>query len=185
MDQAGGSKKDCHIAKAQSQKLSAQAWVSFTSWKQDEEPPILWKCFVPSLWGLQNTFCAAGGRVRARQACVVKAYLMVWALMWSFLQERCGDAMSTCAFLSSLNPKCVLQCLSSSWSLPECRDWLYQVSVFVRWVKPKRVFTSNWNGQTKQSGQFWRAFQSTVLILFFGPLSSKALRHVLKVKFCA
>lgn len=49
MDQAGGSKKDCHIAKAQSQKLSTQVWVSFTSWRQDEEPPILWKCFVPSL----------------------------------------------------------------------------------------------------------------------------------------
>lgn len=98
MDQGEGNKKDCPIPKAQSQKLSAQVWVSFTSWKQEEELLILWQCFVPSLWGLQNTFCEAGGRVRARQACVVKVYLMVWALMGIFLQERRGDATSTCAF---------------------------------------------------------------------------------------
>lgn len=41
------------------------------------------------------------------------------------------------------------------------------------------------NGKTKQSLQFWRAFRLTVFILFFGPMSSKALRHVLKVKACA
>lgn len=41
------------------------------------------------------------------------------------------------------------------------------------------------NGKTKQSIQFRRAFQLTMLILLFGPFSSKALRHVLKVKACA
>lgn len=77
MDQGGGSKKDCHIPKAQSQKWSAQVWVSFTSWRQEEEPPSLWQHFVLSLWSRQNMFCEAGEGVRARQACVVKAFLVV------------------------------------------------------------------------------------------------------------
>lgn len=182
MDQGGGSKKDCHIPKAQSQKLSAQVWVSFPSWRQEEDAVAVFcvlfmRCPKYVLWSWWKSQSKAG-------LCGKNIFNGLGPHV-DFLAREMWRCYFCFCLLSSLNLKCVLHCLSSSWNFPECRDWLYQVTILVRWVKSKCVFTSNWNGQTKQSGQFWRAFQLTVLILFFGPFSSKALRHVLKVKACA
>lgn len=50
MGQGGGNKKECHIPKAQSRKLSSPSleFFSFTGHRGEDEPLVLWQCFVPS-----------------------------------------------------------------------------------------------------------------------------------------
>ena len=110
------------------------------------------------------------------------------------IRETWGCCFYLC-LISSLNPKHVLQfphfpiCGTSLSKEIGCTRSLflwYRLNILSRMLRPNVcLLATRVNGKTKQSVQFWRAFQLTMFVLFFGPFSSKALRHVLKVKACA